>query len=188
MKKIILSLIAFLLLVNLQAQKVFTKTGAIGFSASSPLEKIEASTKKAVGVIDLASGRVEVQVLVKSLHFEKALMEEHFNENYMESGKFPDAKFVGNITDWNSVNLKKDGSYPVKIKGDMTMHGITKNIETNGTVIVKSGSVTASKADITIKIADFNIQIPGAVKDKIAKEAKINIDLALQPMPAAKAK
>ncbi len=188
MKKVILSAAVLFSLVNLNAQKVFTKTGMIAFSASSPIEKIEATTKKSVGVIDLASGRIEVQLLVKSLHFEKALMEEHFNENYMESGKFPDAKFVGNISDWASVNLKKDGTYPVKVKGDLTMHGVTKNIETNGNLTVKGGTITAAKSDITIKVADFNIQIPGAVKDKIAKEAKISIDLALQAMLAAKAK
>lgn len=188
MKKVILSVFALFLLVNTQAQKVFTKTGMIAFSASSPIERIEATTKKSVGVIDLASGRIEVQVLVKSLHFEKALMEEHFNENYMESGKFPDAKFVGNITDWASVNLKKDGIYPFKVKGDLTMHGVTKNIETNGTLTVKGGTVTSAKSDITVKVADFNIQIPGVVKDKIAKEAKINIDLALQVMAVAKVK
>ena len=83
MKKVILSVAAMFLLVNMNAQKVFTKNGTVSFNASSPLEPIEGTTKKSVGIIDLATGKIEVQLLVKSLHFEKALMEEHFNENYM---------------------------------------------------------------------------------------------------------
>ena len=188
MKKVILSVVAMFLLVNMNAQKVFTKNGTVSFNASSPLEPIEATTKKSVGVLDLATGKIEVQLLVKSLHFEKALMEEHFNENYMESGKYADAKFVGDITNFSSVNLKKDGTYPVKVKGKLTMHGVTKDVESDGTLTVKGGLVTAAKSAFTIKVADYNISIPGAVKDKIAKEAKISIDLPLQAMASAKAK
>lgn len=188
MKKVIFALLAILATVNMNAQKVFTKTGTVYFSATSALEKIEATTKKAVGVIDLATGKMEVQLLVKSFHFEKALMEEHFNENYMESGKYADAKFIGDIANFSSVNLKKDGIYPVKVKGKLTMHGVTKDIETDANLTVKGGSVTAAKSAFTIKVADYNIAIPGAVKDKIAKEAKISIDLPLQAMVAAKAK
>ncbi len=188
MKKVMLSVAAMFLLLNMNAQKVFTKTGKVSFNASSPLEPIEGTTNKSVGVIDLATGKIEVQLLVKSLHFEKALMEEHFNENYMESGKYADAKFIGDIANFSSVNLKKDGIYPVKVKGKLTMHGVTKDIETDANLTVKGGSVTAAKSAFTIKVADYNIAIPGAVKDKIAKEAKISIDLPLQAMVAAKAK
>ncbi len=188
MKKVILSAVAMFLLVNMNAQKVFTKTGTVTFNASSPLEPIEGTTKKSVGVVDLATGKIEVQLLVKSLHFEKSLMEEHFNENYMESGKYSDAKFAGDITNFSSVNLKKDGTYPIKVKGKLTMHGMTKDVESDGTLTVKGGTVIGAKSALTIKIADYNIAIPGAVKDKIAKEAKISIDLPLQAMVAAKSK
>ncbi len=188
MKKVIFALLAILATVNMNAQKVFTKTGTVYFSATSALEKIEATTKKAVGVIDLATGKMEVQLLVKSFHFEKALMEEHFNENYMESGKFADSKFSGDITNFKDVNLKKDGTYNVKVTGKLTLHGVTKDVQSDGTVTIKGGTVTGAKSAFVIKVADYNIAIPGAVKDKIAKEAKISIDLALQAMAAAKAK
>lgn len=178
------SLIMSVVTLSLNAQNVFTKTGTVYFSATSSMEKIEATTKKAVGVIDLASGKIEVQVLIKSFHFEKALMEEHFNENYMESSKYSSAQFVGNITNYSTVNLKKDGSYPVKVTGKLTMHGVTKDVLSDGTVTVKGGSISGAKSNIAIKVADYNIAIPTAVKDKIAKDAKISIDLALQPMPA----
>lgn len=186
MKKIIFSALACLFLLNVQAQnnasKFFTKTGKAYFSASSPLEKIEATTNKSTAVIDLAAGKIEVKLLVKTFHFEKALMEEHFNENYMESGKYPNATFVGDIADAKSVNLAKDGAYPVKVKGKLTMHNVTKDIETTASIQVKGGAITSAKSDLVIKVADYNIAIPGAVKDKIAKEAKISLDFTLQPL------
>ena len=187
MKKLMLSVCALVLLINCHAQKVFTKTGTVYFSATSSMEKIEATTKKATGVIDLSNGNIEVQLLIKSFHFEKALMEEHFNENYLESGKYPDSKFAGNIKNFSSVNVKKDGTYPVKIQGKLTMHGVTKDVASDAELTVKGGTIILGKSSFSIKVADFNIAIPSPVKDKIAKEAKISIDLNLQPL-AAKAK
>ena len=84
--------------------------------------------------------------------------------------------------------MKKDGTYNVKVTGKLTLHGVTKDVQSDGTVTVKGGTVTGAKSAFVIKVADYNIAIPGAVKDKIAKEAKISIDLALQAMAAAKAK
>jgi polyisoprenoid-binding protein YceI len=191
MKKIIFSAITLLMVFQLSAQngaaksaatKFFTKTGKVYFSATSSIEKIEATTGKAVGIVDIAAGKVEAKVLVKSFHFEKALMEEHFNENYMESGKYPDAVFVGNITDAKSVNLAKDGAYTVKVNGKLTMHNVTKDVETTANLTVKGGAITMAKSDFSVKLSDYNIAIPTPVKDKIAKEAKISIDLALQPL------
>lgn len=164
------------------ASKFFTKTGKVYFSATSSMEAIEATTNKTTAVIDLAAGKMEVKLLVKSFHFEKALMEEHFNENYMESGKHPNATFVGDIVDAKSVNLAKNGNYNVKVKGKLTLHGVTKDVETTAIIGVAGGAVVSGKADLLIKVVDYNISIPTPVKDKIAKEVKISIDLALQPL------
>ena len=186
MKKIIFSALTCLFLTNIDAQnsasKFFTKTGKAYFAASSPLEKIEATTNKATAVIDLTAGKVEVKLLIKTFHFEKALMEEHFNENYMESGKYPNATFTGDIADAKSINLAKDGTYPVKVKGKLTMHNVTKDVETTASIAVKGGTITSAKSEFMVKMADFKIDIPGAVRDKIAKEAKINLDFVLQPL------
>ncbi len=196
MKKIILSAFALILICQAIAQtgtakaaaaptassKFFTKSGKAYFSATSSLEKIEATTNKTTAVIDLAAGKVEVKLLIKTFHFEKALMEEHFNENYLESGKFPNASFAGDIVDAKSVNLAKDGIYVVKVKGKLTMHNVTKDIETTAAVTVKGGAATGAKTEFVTKMADYNIAIPTAVKEKVAKEAKISIDLALQPL------
>jgi polyisoprenoid-binding protein YceI len=194
MKSILFSAITCLFFFTANAQKTataaaaaasskfFTKTGKTYFSATSSMEKIEATTNKATAVIDLTAGKIEVKLLVKTFHFEKALMEEHFNENYMESGKYPNAGFAGDITDAKSVNLAKDGTYPVKVKGKLTMHNVSRDVETTATLTVKGGAVVSAKSELVAKMADFKIDIPGAVKEKIAKEAKISLDFALAPL------
>jgi polyisoprenoid-binding protein YceI len=173
MKKILFSAVALVLVANLSAQKFFTKEAKVKFNASSPLENIEATTNKGTLVIDAAASKVEAAVLVKGFHFEKALMEEHFNENYMESGKFPKATFAGELL--SKVDLKKDGVQDVKIKGKLSMHGVTKDVETSAKITVKGGSITAAAASFVATMADYSIAIPSAVKEKIAKTAKIDI-------------
>jgi polyisoprenoid-binding protein YceI len=182
MKKVILSVFSLILLTNLSAQKYFSKDAKINFSATSSLEKIEANNNKGTLVIDAASSKLEAAVLVKGFHFEKALMEEHFNENYMESGKFSKATFAGEITDMKTVNMAKDGDYKVNVKGKLTMHGVTKDITTTATITVKGGAVTGGKTSFKVLVGDYGIAIPGAVKDKIAKEAKIDVEANLQKM------
>ncbi len=180
MKKIILFLLVAISM-SAYSQKLFTKEGKIYFDATSSLEKIDATNNKVNAVIELSSGKIEMAVLVKSFHFSKALMEEHFNENYMESTKFPKSTFAGVIKDLNKIDLKKDGTNPISINGKLTMHGVTKDITTKGTMAIKGGVATA-KCDFKIIVEDFKIPIPGLVKDKIAKEATITVDLTLKPL------
>lgn len=181
MKKLVFSALATLLVLSVSAQKFYTKDAKMSFDATSPLEKIMASNNKGTLVIDAATGKMEAAVLVKGFHFEQALMEEHFNENYMESNKFPKSTFTGDVVDFkNAVNLTKDGTYTATVKGKLTLHGVTKDVETKGTFTVASGAMTAAKANFKILVADYDIAIPGVVKNKIAKEAKIDISGALQ--------
>lgn len=182
MKKVMLGLIALMMTMSVSAQKFYTKDADVAFDANSPLEKIEGKTNKGTLIIDAASGKLESAVLVKGFHFKSALMEEHFNENYIESGKYPKAVFVGTISNFNTVNLKKDGSYPVTVTGNLTMHGVTKPVEAKGNLTVKSGAITNAKAAFKVSMADFKIDIPSAVRDKIAKEAKIDINCTLQSL------
>ena len=184
MKKVIFGLVALMMTMSLSAQKYFTKDGNVAFDANSPAEKIEGTTNKGTLVIDAATGKLESAVLIKGFHFKIALMEEHFNENYMESGKFPKATFAGQISDFNNVNLKKDGAYPIVVKGNLTMHGVTKPVEAKGILTVKSGAITNAKASFKAIMADFGIAIPAAVREKIAKEAKIDMNCAMIAMAA----
>lgn len=154
--------------------KFFTRNGHISFNASSPLEKIEAINEKAASVFDVATGQLEFSALMKAFFFERALMQEHFNENYVESDKFPKATFKGAVANPASLNLGKDGSYTAKVTGKLTMHGVTRDVETNATFTVKNGSVVAT-TEFKIETADYNIEIPSVVKDKIAKTITIHV-------------
>ena len=164
-----------------QAQKYFTKSGQISFYSDTPLEKIEAHSKTAVAVVDTETGNLEFSVLVKSFHFEKALMEEHFNENYMESHKYPKAVFKGKILDISKLNFSKDGNFSVKVSGQLTMHGVTKDIATAGSITVKGNEVICL-SEFDVAVADYKIEIPTLVKDNIAKSVKIKINASLQPL------
>lgn len=176
MKKIATTFIVALgMLVNLQAQKYFTKTGEISFYSSTPIEDISAVSNSASTVFDLNSGKIQWAVLIKSFEFEKALMQEHFNENYMESSKFPKGSFKGSIKDYADLDLSKDGSYEAKVLGSLTIHGKTQEITTSAIFNVDNGQITAT-SKFNISVADYDIEVPSVVKDNIAKEIEVNIN------------
>ena len=154
--------------------------GKIRFDATSPKspENVDAINKSVICVLDTKTGNLQFSVLMKGFEFERALMQEHFNENYVESNKFPKAEFKGAITNNNAVNYAKDGVYPVKVSGQLTMHGETKSIETSGTVTIKNGKINAL-AEFAVVLADYKITIPQLVADKVAKTATIKVDCLL---------
>ncbi len=181
MKKINLVLIAILISSISFGQKYFTKNGKINFdatSANSP-EKIEAVNRTITCVIDTKTGDIQFAALMKGFEFEKALMQEHFNENYIESEKFPKAEFKGLIADNGTVNYSKEGTYAVKVKGKLTIHGETRDVESPGKLIVQNGKINAL-ADFNIILSDYKVSIPGLVADKVSKTAKISITCQLE--------
>lgn len=181
MQKITCLLAIALLSFNVQAQKFMTKTGTISFNASGPLEKIEGINKSSACLLDTKSGGLDFVVQIKSFVFEKQLMQEHFNENYMESDQFPKATFKGTLTNLTSINFAKDGEYTAEVSGKLTIHGVAKDIRTTGKITVKDGKPTI-KANFTVLLSEYKIDIPGAVKDKISKDAKILINASLDPL------
>ena len=167
-------MVLMLIATNADAQKYFTRTGKVAFFSEAPLEKIEAHNNQATSVMDITTGRMEFAILIKGFHFEKALMQEHFNENYLESDQFPKATFKGNITNIDAVDFTSDGEYAVNVKGDLTIHGVTKSIEAPGKIIIKEGQISG-ESSFEVKVADYNIEIPSIVKDNIAKMVLIDI-------------
>ena len=163
--------------------KFYTKTGKITFDATAPAspEKIEAVNKSVTCVIDIKTGNIQFVVLMKGFQFERALMEEHFNENYVESSKHPKAVFKGTITDNTLVNYSKEGSYSVKVKGNLSLHGETKEIETTGKISSKAGKILV-QAIFPVSFNDYKIVIPTLVSDKVAKSATISVDCSLDPL------
>lgn len=180
-KCILFGLFGLFAISALPAQKYFTREGKVSFLSDAKVEKIEAVNKTATSVYDAATGKMEFAVLVKAFQFEKALMQEHFNENYMESDKFPKASFKGAIGDFKSINLAKDGVYPVKVKGQLTIHGVTKDVETEGKFTVKGGVVSAVSS-FTVAVADYGIEIPSLVRDNIAKTVQIDVAVGYQEL------
>ncbi len=167
--------------VGLFGQKYYSKVGQVVFTSDASLEKIEGKNTNGLVVLDAATGRLECSVLIKGFQFEKALMQDHFNENYMESHKFPKGVFKGTITNMQDIHLKKDGTYSVVVKGDFTLHGVTKSFAPTGKVIVKGGKITASSS-FEILVADFNIEIPKVVRENIAEKVKVTIQADLLVM------
>jgi polyisoprenoid-binding protein YceI len=155
-------------------QKYFSKTGKISFYSDAPLEKIEAHNTSASTVLDVATGNMEWAVLIQGFKFEKSLMQEHFNENYMESTKFPKAKFKGKIDNLSSVNFKKDGEYPVEVSGQLEVRGVTNPVTAQGTITVKNGTISA-KSKFSVLVADYKIEIPKLVADNISKNVEITV-------------
>jgi polyisoprenoid-binding protein YceI len=182
MKKIMLTLIvAASLLTTSQAQNLFfTRNGHIDFYSSAPMENIKADNNKVTSIIDVTTGDIEFSVLSMAFQFEKALMQEHFNEKYMESSKYPKSTFKGKITNLDKVSFSNDGSYTADISGKITIHGVTKDISTNATIVVKDGKFSAQSSFI-VRPEDFKIEIPNLVRDNIAKEIKVTIDNNYQP-------
>jgi len=164
-----------------QGQQYYSKTGKVTFISDAPLEKIEAHNNNGYVVFDTNTGNIEWSVLIKGFQFEKALMQDHFNENYMESQKFPKGIFKGNVINLKDINLQKDGEYYVNVKGELTLHGITKPFNPTGHISVKGGVITAT-SNFDILVEDFDIEIPKVVKDNIAKTVKVNVVADLQKL------
>jgi len=162
-------------------QQYYSKTGKVSFISDAPLEEIEAHNNSGYVVFDSATGNIEWSVLIKGFQFVKALMQDHFNENYMESQKYPKGLFKGTIVNLKDINLQKDGDYTVNVKGLLTLHGVTKPVNPTGHVNVKGGMIMAT-SNFTITVEDYNIDIPKVVKDNISKIVKVSVVAELQKL------
>jgi polyisoprenoid-binding protein YceI len=174
MKRAIATAAILLMAFAAQAQKVFTKNGNISFHSKASLETIEATSNQVTSVLVPATGDIQFSVQVKSFHFKKALMEEHFNENYLESDKYPKSTFKGKINDVAKVDFTKDGTYNVTVSGDLNMHNVTQKTTATGTITVKSGKISAASSFV-VKLADYKIDIPNVVRNNIAETVTIKV-------------
>lgn len=167
--------------LNANAQRFITKTGHIKFFSEGMIEKIEAHNRQVNAALDASSGDFVFKILMKSFEFEKALMQEHFNENYVESDKFPNATFIGKVTNIKDLNPGKDGVYEALVSGKLTIHGVTKDVNEKGSLEVKGGKIGA-KSKFMISLADYDVKIPGAVTKNISQTIEITVDLSLEKL------
>ena len=150
----------------------------IRFYSEAQLEKIEAINRQVNAALMNPTGDIVFKVLVKSFNFEKAMMQEHFNENYMESDKYSEATFVGKITNIKDINFTKEGTYPAFVEGKMTIHGQTQLMKQKGTLEIKNDAVTA-RAKFKILLADYKVSIPNTVVNKISRSIEITIEVTM---------
>lgn len=184
MKRLLLIILVFAgVFGSANAQVYFSKTAKIAFDATaakSP-EEIKGTTRAATVVLDISTGQLQFSMLIKSFVFERSLMEEHFNENYLESDKYPKAEFKGAIQNNSGVNYSKDGTYEVRVKGTLQIHGVTQQVDVPGKIIVTAGKIRATAA-FPVKLSDYKVKIPGLVADKVAETAGIEVDCQLEPL------
>jgi hypothetical protein len=180
MKRLSLLSLFLIFLLTANGQKYITKNGYIGFFSHTPLEDIKADNNQAASIFDTSTGEIVFQVLIRSFRFEKALMEEHFNENYLESDKFPRSTFAGRIINLSEVDFSKNGVYDVTVEGDLTIHGVTKKVSATGTVEITSGGINANSKFMIVP-EDYNIKIPNVVRNNISKTIEVTVLMKYLP-------
>ena len=156
----------------------FTRSGEVSFFSSTPIYDISAVNNQMTCVLDIESGSVSFRIPILGFNFPNGLMQEHFNENYMESDIYPNASFKGKINRWNELKLS-DKPQEVLLNGTMTIHGVSKVVSEKGIISMKNNVVIGS-SDFLITVADYNIQIPKLVRDKIAKTVSVDTKLILK--------
>jgi hypothetical protein len=163
----------------LAQDKYMTRTGHISFLSDAPKEKIEAHNNQVISILT-SKGDLLFKVPIKSFEFKQALMQDHFNENYMESDKYDHASFKGKILDFDKIDLKKDGKQMVDVEGDLTMHGVTKKISTKATLDIKGGKIDATTT-FPVTLKDYNILIPKMASEKLQETVQVKADLNYEP-------
>lgn len=148
----------------------------VTFYSYAPLEDIEATNKKVSAALNTKTGEIVVKMYMTDFHFDKSLMEEHFNENYIESDKYPTAIYQGTVA--TDSDITSDGTYEGRTSGSITIHGVTKPVEAD-VVIVKTGSLLKATTKFQVKTADHKIKVPRIVIKNIAEVIDISVDLTL---------
>lgn len=163
--------------LSAQGQTFLTRNAQISFYSKTPVEDIKAVNKQVYAAIDLSKKSVAFTLLLKAFLFDKQLMQDHFNENYVESDKYPKASFTGSFKD----NVPSaPGNYKVELQGQLTLHGVTKPVSIPATLEILPKGLNGT-AVFTVKPSDYNIQIPSLAKEKIASQITVEVKANCTP-------
>ena len=179
MKHFFLSLFILKSIFSFSQDKYISRNGKVQLNASTPLETINPVNNHVSCILDTENGNIAFQLKMISFKFDKALMEEHFNEKYVESEKFPKSTFVGKILDWEKVDWDKE-EQNVQANGTLTIHGLDKEIVVSGIIRILQKNINLV-SEFYINISDFDINIPKIVRDKISEKVEIYVDINLHP-------
>ncbi len=164
---------------NGQTQALVDRNGTSVFFSDAIVEDITATNNQVLAALDPVKGTVAVSMLMRGFKFEKSLMEEHFNENYVESEKFPKATFKGTLEKPIQDIMTKPGTYLFKVSGDLTIHGITRPLATQVTLVVTAGTIAAT-TKFTVRVEDHGIKVPSIVIENIAEEVEVTSNFNFQ--------
>ncbi len=173
--------IAFILATTcgLFAQSIYiSESSNISFFSSTPVEDIEAVNEASTSLINVAKSEIVFRVPISGFQFEKPLMQEHFNENYMDTEKYPTASFKGRLSD--SLDLSIDTVYKISATGMMNIHGVDRPETYTGTIVVKDGKAVL-KCNFTVKLKDHKIKVPKVVFANIAEEIEVKTEFQYKP-------
>lgn len=177
-RKEIILILCFLPLVVISQGRYITKTGEINFEASVPsFEEVKAKNSNVSAILNSDNGEFAALALMKGFRFKVALMEEHFNENYIESSKFPKATFKGKIKGFELSTLSETAKEYI-VTGTIKMHGVDKLVEVPATLTFVDNTILM-KLQFTLRPEDFNIEIPKVVSSKIAEEIDVIANFSL---------
>lgn len=160
------------LVFSTEAQVFISKTGKVSFYSKAPLEDIEATSNETRSIYNIENGEVVAKVAMKSFHFANPLMEEHFNENYIESDKYPTAVFKGTVYDSSGTKMNNDGKFAMYVNGEMELRNIRKPVQAR-VIIERSGDQLHVVSEFSIKLEDYDITIPGSVVMNISENISI---------------
>jgi len=180
MKKNIFLSLSVLVIGFANAQVYSTSTGTVSFVSKTKFEEFSADNKQTQAAISTDKGTVQFKLPINSFQFEKDLMQTHFQENYMESATFPTSVFKGKIKNLDDVKFTTDGTYEVQVAGTLEMHGVTKEIEVKGNVVVKGKTITLV-SNFAIECSDYGIKIPKNNVSQVSNTINIKVDCALTP-------
>lgn len=182
MKKPLLFLTILAVFSQIAAQERYrTHSGVISFNASTPLEDIEATNTRVNAIVEGTSGALAVVLLIKDFQFPRKLMQEHFNENFMESGRFPKAYFRGDLAGFRADSLAASDT-PYTIEGQLTIHGVSRNVKANASVR-KEGTVINLTSQFILAPEAYDIEVPKILFKKIAEEVEVTLQLRLRQDP-----
>lgn len=173
MKRLITAFVMTWVMFDASSQIYMAKNAKIRFFSSTPIEDIEAVTNTSAGAINVKTGRIFFKATMKSFKFEKALMQEHFNENYVESDKYPNAEYDGVIQ--TIPDFKKDGVYELQIKGNLTLHGVKTPRDIKATFKVVNGKIE-SKSVFLVPCRDHSIKIPNVTRKNISDNIEVTVN------------
>lgn len=158
--------------VEALGQKYITESGTVSFFSYALIENIDATNSRITSIFDADNGNLVYSIPIKHFEFDKSLMKEHFNENYLESEKFPKSIFKGKLEGFQ----KKDGSQEVRAIGELLIHGVTKHVEIPGTIEMKEGKVIIN-AKFIIAVADYEVEIPSLLFQNIAEKVEVTLNI-----------